>query len=91
MKREANILVSILWVIIFILNIAIFFIDTSNMRENITMLALGLSSVCIAYDSIKSIIFGKDLSKNTLIFRMIIGIISIVLQIIILIKYAGFI
>ena len=91
MKREANILVSILWVIIFILNIAIFFIDTSNMRENITMLAVGLSSVCIAYDSIKSIIFGKDLSKNTLIFRMIIGIISIVLQIIILIKYAGFI
>ena len=91
MKREANILVSILWVIIFILNIAIFFIDTSNMRENITMLALGLSSVCIAYDSIKSIILGKDISKNTLIFRMIIGIISIVLQIIILIKYAGFI
>lgn len=91
MKREANILVSILWVIIFILNIAIFFIDTSNMRENITMLALGLSSVCIAYDSIKSIILGKDLSKNTLIFRMIIGIISIELQIIILIKYAGFI
>ena len=91
MKRAANILVSILWVIIFILNIAIFFIDTSNMRENITMLALGLSSVCIAYDSIKSIILGKDLSKNTLIFRMIIGIISIVLQIIILIKYAGFI
>ena len=91
MKREANILVSILWVIIFILNIAIFFIDTSNMRENITMLALGLSSVCIAYDSIKSIILGKDLSKNTLIFRMIIGIISIVLQIIILIKYADFI
>ena len=87
MKREANILVSILWVIIFILNIAIFFIDTSNMRENITMLALGLYSVCIAYDSIKSIILGKDLSKNTLIFR----IISIVLQTIILIKYAGFI
>ena len=91
MKREANILVSILWVIIFILNIAIFFIDTSNMRENITMLALGLSSVCIAYDSIKSIILGKDLSKNTLIFRTIIGIISIGLQTIILIKYAGFI
>ena len=91
MKREANILVSILCVIIFILNIAIFFIDTSNMRENITMLALGLYSVCIAYDSIKSIILGKDLSKNTLIFRMIIGIISIVLQTIILIKYAGFI
>ena len=91
MKRKANILLSILWVIIFILNIAIFFIDTSNMRENITMLALGLSSVCIAYDSIKSIILGKDLSKNTLIFRMIIGIISIVLQTIILIKYAGFI
>ena len=91
MKREANILLSILWVIIFILNIAIFFIDTSNMRENITMLALGLSSVCIAYDSIKSIILGKDLSKNTLIFRMIIGIISIVTQIIILIKYSGLI
>ena len=91
MKRKANILLSVLWVIIFILNIAIFFIDTSNMRENITMLAVGLSSVCIAYDSIKSIILGKDLSKNTLIFRMIIGIISIVLQIIILIKYAGFI
>ena len=55
------------------------------------MLALGLYSVCVAYDSIKSIILGKDLSKNTLIFRTIIGIISIVLQIIILIKYAGFI
>ena len=91
MKREANILVSILWVIIFILNIAIFFIDTTNIREKITMLALSLYSVCIAYDSIKSIILGKDLSKNTLILRMIIGIISIVLQIIILIKYAGFI
>ena len=91
MKREANILVSILWVIIFILDIAIFFIDTTNIREKITMLALSLYSVCIAYDSIKSIILGKDLSKNTLIFRTIIGIISIVLQIIILIKYAGFI
>ena len=91
MKREANILLSILWVIIFILNIAIFFVDTSNMREKITMLALGWCSVCVAYDSIKSIILGKDLSKNTLIFRTIIGIISIVLQIIILIKYAGFI
>ena len=55
------------------------------------MLALGWCSVCVAYDSIKSIILGKDLSKNTLIFRMIIGIISIVLQTIILIKYAGFI
>lgn len=91
MKREANILLSILWVIIFIFYIAIFFVDTTNMREKITMLALGLYSVCVAYDSIKSIILGKDLSKNTLIFRMIIGIISIVLQIIILIKYAGFI
>lgn len=91
MDKRLNISISILWVIIFILNIAIFFIDTSNMRENISMLAVGLCSVCIAYDSIKSIILGKDLSKNTLIFRTIIGIISIVLQIIILIKYAGFI
>ena len=61
------------------------------MRDNITMLAFELYSVSVAYDSIKSIILGKDLSKNTLILRMIIGIISIVLQIIILIKYAGFI
>ena len=91
MDKRLNISIGILWVIIFILNIAIFFIDTSNMRENITMLAVGWCSVCIAYDSIKSIILGKDLSKNTLIFRTIIGIISIVLQIIILIKYAGFI
>lgn len=91
MKREANILLSILWVIIFIFYIAIFFVDTTNIREKITMLALGLYSVSVAYDSIKSIILGKDLSKNTLIFRMIIGIISIVLQTIILIKYAGFI
>ena len=91
MKREANILLSILWVIIFIFYIAIFFVDTTNMRDKITMLALGWCSVCVAYDSIKSIILGKDLSKNTLIFRMIIGIISIVLQTIILIKYAGFI
>ena len=91
MDKRLNISIGILWVIIFILYIAIFFIDTSNMREKITMLGLGLYSVCVAYDSIKSIIFGKDLSKNTLIFRMIVGIISIVLQIIILIKYAGFI
>ena len=60
MKREANILLSILWVIIFIFYIAIFFVDTTNMRDKITMLALGLYSVCVAYDSIKSIIFGKD-------------------------------
>lgn len=91
MDKRLNISLSILWVIIFILNIAIFFVDTSNIRDNITMLAVGWCSVCIAYDSIKSIILGKDLSKNTLIFRTIIGIISIVLQIIILIKYAGFI
>ena len=91
MDKRLNISISILWVIIFIFYIAIFFVDTTNIREKITMLGLGLYSVCIAYDSIKSIILGKDLSKNTLIFRMIIGIISIVLQIIILIKYAGFI
>ena len=91
MDKRLNISISILWVIIFIFSIAIFFVDTTNIREKITMLALGLYSVCVAYDSIKSIILGKDLSKNTLIFRMIIGIISIVLQIIILIKYAGFI
>ena len=91
MDKRLNISISILWVIIFILYIAIFFVDTTNMREKITMLALGLYSVSVAYDSIKSIILGKDLSKNTLIFRMIIGVISIVLQIIILIKYAGFI
>ncbi|RRJ25401.1 hypothetical protein EHV10_07070 [Lachnoanaerobaculum gingivalis] len=91
MDKRLNISISILWVIIFIFYIAIFFVDTTNIREKITMLALGLYSVCVAYDSIKSIILGKDLSKNTLIFRMIIGIISIVLQIIILIKYAGFI
>ena len=91
MDKRLNISISILWVIIFIFYIAIFFVDTTNIREKITMLALGLYSVCVAYDSIKSIILGKDLSKNTLIFRTIIGIISIVLQIIILIKYAGFI
>lgn len=91
MDKRLNISISILWVIIFIFYIAIFFVNTTNIREKITMLALGLYSVCVAYDSIKSIILGKDLSKNTLIFRMIIGIISIVLQIIILIKYAGFI
>ena len=91
MDKRLNISISILWVIIFIFYIAIFFVNTTNIREKITMLALGLYSVCVAYDSIKSIILGKDLSKNTLIFRTIIGIISIVLQIIILIKYAGFI
>ena len=91
MDKRLNISISILWVIIFIFYIAIFFVNTTNIREKITMLALGLYSVCVAYDSIESIILGKDLSKNTLIFRMIIGIISIVLQIILLIKYAGFI
>jgi len=91
MDKRLNISISILWVIIFIFYIAIFFVDTTNIREKITMLALGLYSVCVAYDSIKSIILGKDFRKNTLIRRMIIGIISIVTQIIILIKYSGLI
>ena len=91
MNKSLNISVSILWVIIFVLNIAIFFVDTSNMIEKITMVTVGLYSVSVMYDSIKSIILGKDFSKNTLIRRMIIGIISIVTQIIILIKYSGLI
>lgn len=91
MDKRLNISISILWVIIFVLNIAIFFVDTSNMIEKITMVTVGLYSVSVMYDSIKSIILGKDFSKNTLIRRMIIGIISIVTQIIILIKYSGLI
>ena len=91
MNKSLNISVSILWVIIFVLDIAIFFVDTSNMIEKITMVTVGLYSVSVMYDSIKSIILGKDFSKNTLIRRMIIGIISIVTQIIILIKYSGLI
>ena len=91
MNKTLNISVSILWVIIFALDIAIFFVNPSNMIEKITMVTVGLYSVSVMYDSIKSIILGKDFSKNTLIRRMIIGIISIVTQIIILIKYSGLI
>lgn len=91
MGKRLNISISILWVIIFVLDIAIFFVDTSNMIEKITMVTVGLYSVSVMYDSIKSIILGKDFSKNTLVRRMIIGIISIVIQIIILIKYSGLI
>lgn len=91
MDKRLNISISILWVIIFVLDIVIFFVDTSNMIEKITMVTVGLYSVSVMYDSIKSIILGKDFSKNTLIRRMIIGIISIVTQIIILIKYSGLI
>ena len=91
MNKSLNISISILWVIIFVLDIAIFFVDTSNMIEKITMVTVGLYSVSVMYDSIKSIILGKDFSKNTLIRRMIIGVISIVTQIIILIKYSGLI
>ena len=91
MNKSLNISVSILWVIIFAIDIAIFFVNPSNMIEKITMVTVGLYSVSVMYDSIKSIILGKDFSKNTLIGRMIIGIISIVTQIIILIKYSGLI
>ena len=91
MNKSLNISVSILWVIIFALDIAIFFVNPSNMIEKITMVTVGLYSVSVMYDSIKSIILGKDFSKNTLIRRMIIGIISIVTHIIILIKYSGLI
>ncbi|WP_314163083.1 hypothetical protein [Lachnoanaerobaculum gingivalis] len=91
MNKSLNISVSILWVIIFAIDIAIFFVNPSNMIEKITMVTVGLYSVSVMYDSIKSIILGKDFSKNTLIRRMIIGIISIVTQIIILIKYSGLI
>ena len=91
MNKSLNISISILWVIIFVLDIAIFFVDTSNMIEKTTMVTVGLYSVSVMYDSIKSIILGKDFSKNTLIRRMIIGVISIVTQIIILIKYSGLI
>ena len=91
MNKSLNISVSILWVIIFAIDIAIFFVNPSNMIEKITMVTVGLYSVSVMYDSIKSIILGKDFSKNTLIRRMIIGIISIVTLIIILIKYSGLI
>ena len=91
MNKSLNISVSILWFIIFAIDIAIFFVNPSNMIEKITMVTVGLYSVSVMYDSIKSIILGKDFSKNTLIRRMIIGIISIVTQIIILIKYSGLI
>ena len=91
MNKSLNISVSILWVIIFAIDIAIFFVNPSNMIEKIIMVTVGLYSVSVMYDSIKSIILGKDFSKNTLIRRMIIGIISIVTQIIILIKYSGLI
>ena len=55
MNKSLNISISILWVIIFVLDIAIFFVDTSNMIEKITMVTVGLYSVSVMYDSIKSI------------------------------------
>lgn len=87
MNKSLNISISILWVIIFVLDIAIFFVDTSNIREKVTMAVLFLCSSSFAYEGIRSIVLGTNIGKNTVIFRLIVGIISIIIQSIVLIRY----
>lgn len=87
MNRKANILVSILWVITSVLDIVIFFVNTVNIREKVTMAALFLYSSSVAYEGIRSIVLGTNIGKNIVIFRLIVGIISIIIQSIVLIRY----
>ena len=87
MDRKANILVSILWVITSVLDIVIFFVNTVNIREKVTMAVLFLCSSSFAYEGIRSIVLGTNIGKNIVIFRLIVGIISIIIQSIVLIRY----
>lgn len=87
MNRKANILVSILWVITSVLDIVIFFVNTVNIREKVTMAVLFLYSSSVAYEGIRSIVLGTNIGKNIVIFRLVVGIISIIIQSIVLIRY----
>jgi len=87
MDRKANILVSILWVITSALDIVIFFVNTVNIREKVTMVVLFLYSSSVVYEGIRSIVLGTNIGKNIVIFRLIVGIISIIIQSIVLIRY----
>lgn len=51
------------------------------------MAVLFLYSVSVAYEGIRSIILGTNIGKNIVIFRLIVGIISIIIQSIVLIRY----
>ena len=87
MNKRLNVLVSILWVITSVLDIVIFFVNTVNIREKVTMAVLFLYSSSVAYEGIRSIVLGTNIGKNTVIFRLIVGIISIIIQSIVLIRY----
>ena len=87
MNKRLNVLVSILWVITSALDIVIFFVNTVNIREKVTMAALFLYSSSVAYEGIRSIVLGTNISKNIVIFRLIVGIISIIIQSIVIIRY----
>ena len=87
MNKRLNVLVSILWVITSVLDIVIFFVNTVNIREKVTMAVLFLYSVSVVYEGIRSIVLGTNIGKNTVIFRLIVGIISIIIQSIVLIRY----
>lgn len=87
MNKRLNVLVSILWVITSALDIVIFFVNTLNIREKVTMAVLFLYSVSVVYEGIRSIVLGTNIGKNTVIFRLIVGIISIIIQSIVLIRY----
>ena len=87
MNKRLNVLVSILWVITSALDIVIFFVNTSNIREKVTMAVLFLYSSSVAYEGIRSIVLGTNIGKNIVIFRLIVGIISIIIQSIVLIRY----
>lgn len=87
MNKRLNVLVSILWVITSALDIVIFFVNTVNIREKVTMAVLFLYSSSVAYEGIRSIVLGTNIGKNIVIFRLIVGIISIIIQSIVLIRY----
>ena len=86
MNKRLNVLVSILWVITSALDIVIFFVNTLNIREKVTMAVLFLYSVSVVYEGIRSIVLGTNIGKNMVIFRLIVGIISIILQSVVIIR-----
>lgn len=51
------------------------------------MAVLFLYSVSVVYEGIRSIVLGTNIGKNIVIFRLIVGIISIIIQSIVLIRY----
>ena len=72
MNRKANVLGRILWVITSALDIVIFFVNTLNIREKVTMAVLFLYSVSVVYEGIRSIVLGTNIGKNMVILQSVV-------------------